>query len=56
MISSTRLELPQTHSPALSQSWPDAKDIADVLNGSELEETAILKDKAFVIVIAILRQ
>lgn len=56
MISSTGLELPQTHSPALSQSWPNTKDVADILNGSEVEETAILKDKAFVVVIVILRQ
>nr|XP_035924275.1 uncharacterized protein LOC118520372 isoform X5 [Halichoerus grypus] len=39
----------------ISKSWPDTSDIAEVLNGSELEETTIWKDKAFVIVIAILR-
>lgn len=50
------LELPRSPSPTLSHSPPDITDTAEFLNGSELEETTILKDKAFVIVIAILRQ
>lgn len=55
MISSTHPEVPQSHSPTLSQSWSDTNDIGKVLGGSELEETTILKDKAFVVVITILR-